>query len=94
MPDIVYLDNAATTFPKPDSVLEGAHLFYSDCGVNPGRTGCELAVNAERVIIRTRRRLSALFHPSLAATGGEKDYRRQKGVIRAMGHGRFPGWSC
>jgi cysteine desulfurase family protein len=73
MQDIVYLDNAATTFPKPDAVHSAARHFYSECGVNPGRTGSELSVNAERMIIRTRRRLSELFNPGLGAT---KDYRR------------------
>jgi cysteine desulfurase family protein len=76
MDDIIYLDNAATTFPKPSEVHDKAKEFYATCGVNPGRTGCELALNAERKIIATRRGLSDFFNPSLAAQGITKDYQR------------------
>ncbi|MBK8979938.1 MAG: aminotransferase class V-fold PLP-dependent enzyme [Planctomycetes bacterium] len=74
--DSVYLDNAATTFPKPGAALRTAMRFYSENGVNPGRTGCELALEAERMVIRARRGLSAFFNPSLTERGVEKDYRR------------------
>jgi cysteine desulfurase/selenocysteine lyase len=76
MQNIIYLDNAATSFPKPEIVHATSSTFYSNNGVNPGRTGCDLAVNAERMIIGTRKGLSAFFNPGLARTGQEKDYRR------------------
>ena len=47
MDGIIYLDNAATTFPKPDVVHDTVRDFYSKKGVNPGRTGCDLAISAE-----------------------------------------------
>ncbi|MBN2489821.1 MAG: aminotransferase class V-fold PLP-dependent enzyme [Planctomycetes bacterium] len=76
MQNIIYLDNAATSFPKPEIVHATSSTFYSNNGVNPGRTGCDLAVNAERMIIGTRKGLSAFFNPSFERAGREKDYRR------------------
>lgn len=73
MESIIYLDNAATSFPKPESVHESMSSFYRQCGVNPGRTGCDLALKAEEMIHSTRRRLSELFNPSLVARGVKKD---------------------
>ena len=73
MQDLIYLDNAATSFPKPEAVHEATHRFYARCGVNPGRTGCDLGLEAEAMIQGTREKLSAFFNPSLAAAGKEKD---------------------
>jgi len=72
----VYLDNASTSFPKPDVVHDTVRDFYSKNGVNPGRTGCELAVNAERMVHGTRERLSAFFNKSLVQAGVAKDPNR------------------
>ncbi len=76
MDDMIYLDNAATSFPKPDVVHDTMRDFYRDTGVNPGRTGCDLALNAERMIHDTRTKLSELFNPSLAESGETKDPNR------------------
>jgi cysteine desulfurase family protein len=72
----VYLDNAATSFPKPDSVHDCVRDFYSRNGVNPGRTGCDMALLAEQMIHSTRRRLSAFFNASLNRVGERKDPNR------------------
>lgn len=76
MTDFIYLDNAATSFPKPDRVHDTVRDFYSKNGVNPGRTGCDLALNAEKMVHETRKRLSAFFNRSLADAGVEKDPNR------------------
>lgn len=76
MDNIIYLDNAATTFPKPEQVHQAVHEFYSRCGVNPGRTGCDLALSAEQMIHDTRKQLSAFFNRSLTAAGQPKDPNR------------------
>jgi len=76
MEQLVYLDNAATSFPKPDVVHDTVRDFYSKNGVNPGRTGCDLALKAEEMIHGTRRRLSAFFNRSLVEAGVEKDPNR------------------
>jgi cysteine desulfurase/selenocysteine lyase len=61
MENLIYLDNAATTFPKPPEVLEFMMDFYRTHGVNPGRTGFDLALEAEEMILKTRRRLTGFF---------------------------------
>ncbi len=76
MENLVYLDNAATTFPKPDSVHETMHRFYKTAGVNPGRSGSDLALEAEEMIHRTRRILTDLFNGSLREQGVAKDPNR------------------
>lgn len=72
----IYLDNAATTFPKPAVVHDTVREFYSKNGVNPGRTGCDLALAAEQMIHSTRKRLSAYFNRSLMEAGKPKDPNR------------------
>ncbi len=73
---VIYLDNAATSFPKPDAVHEFMGNFYRRCGVNPGRTGCDMAIEAEEMVLATRTKLSALFNASLWANGDKKDPNR------------------
>jgi len=76
MEDLIYLDNAATSFPKPDVTHDTARDFYRDNGVNPGRTGCDMALRAEEMIHATRKLLSDFFNPSLVAAGTPKDPNR------------------
>jgi len=76
MDGIIYLDNAATSFPKPDVVHDTAREFYSKTGVNPGRTGCDLAIAAEQMIHGTRKAFSEFFNKSLVDAGIEKDPNR------------------
>jgi len=76
MKELIYLDNAATSFPKPDQVHDAVREFYSKYGVNPGRSGCDLGLCAEQMIHGTRKELSAFFNPSLVAAGKTKDPNR------------------
>jgi cysteine desulfurase/selenocysteine lyase len=76
MEDLIYLDNAATSFPKPDVTHDTARDFYRENGVNPGRTGCDMALKAEEMIHGTRKLLSDFFNPSLAGVGTGKDPNR------------------
>ncbi len=76
MENLIYLDNAATSFPKPEAVHDAVRDFYSKYGVNPGRSGCDLGINAEQMIHGTRRRLSAFFNPSRVAAGKPPDPNR------------------
>jgi cysteine desulfurase family protein len=61
MPNFVYLDNAATTFPKPPEVIQFMCDFYQNRGVNPGRTGFDLALEAEETLADARRALTEFF---------------------------------
>jgi selenocysteine lyase/cysteine desulfurase len=61
MSDFVYLDNAATTFPKPPEVIQFMCDFYATRGVNPGRTGFDLALEAENTLLEARQSLTDFF---------------------------------
>lgn len=57
-----YLDNAATTFPKPEKVYQAMDECMREYGANPGRSGHKLALKAGRAIYRTRELVCQLFH--------------------------------
>jgi len=59
---MAYLDNAATSYPKPETVYAAMDEFYRRHGVNPGRTGADAAVAAGDVIEATRAELSEFFN--------------------------------
>ena len=59
--DIIYLDNAATTFPKPKEVLDKALDFFQRYGVNPGRSGYDLCVLTGEFVQKTREKLARFF---------------------------------
>lgn len=61
MRDNYYLDNAATSWPKPEVVYTTMDQFFRQYGVNPGRAGHELAVEAEKMIEETRALLAEFF---------------------------------
>jgi cysteine desulfurase/selenocysteine lyase len=58
---MIYLDNAATTFPKPESVFRGMDAFIRSSAANPGRSGHRRAVEAESMINETRLLIARLF---------------------------------
>ncbi|GIM28837.1 cysteine desulfurase [Clostridium polyendosporum] len=60
MSDIIYLDNASTTFPKPESVYNFMDEFYRKNGVNAGRSSHKLSRIANDLIDDTRRELTDL----------------------------------
>lgn len=62
MSKLIYLDNSATTFPKPDVVYDYMCNFYRTHGVNPGRSGFDAAIETEEVVFNTRKMLTQLFN--------------------------------
>ncbi len=58
---MVYLDNAATSFPKPERVFREMEAFARASGANPGRSGHRRALEAEAMIDETRRLLARLL---------------------------------
>jgi cysteine desulfurase family protein len=59
--EIIYLDNAATVFPKPREVLEGMLDLYRRFGVNPGRSGYDLCLAGGDLVEQTRKEMTAFF---------------------------------
>jgi cysteine desulfurase family protein len=58
---MIYLDNAATSFPKPERMFREMEAFVRASGANPGRSGHRRALEAEAMIDETRRLLARLF---------------------------------
>lgn len=58
---LIYLDNAATTFPKPREVLETMLRSYIQTGVSPGRGSYDLALEAEDIVRDARGKLARFF---------------------------------
>jgi cysteine desulfurase/selenocysteine lyase len=58
---MIYLDNAATSFPKPEAVYAGMDAFVRSSAANPGRSGHRRAVEAEAMIDETRLLLARLL---------------------------------
>src|SRR5215475_2824929 len=59
---MTYLDNAATSFPKPESVYQALDQFASRDLANPGRAGHKMALAAEHALDDCRHRLNQFFH--------------------------------
>jgi len=59
---MIYLDNAATTWPKPACVGEAMLHYLNHVGANPGRAAHRLAVEAARSIYATREAVAELFY--------------------------------
>jgi cysteine desulfurase family protein len=64
MKQFIYLDNAATSFPKPPQVTETMAHYMHSVGANPGRSGHQLSLEAARIVQHTRASLAALFNIS------------------------------
>ena len=58
---MAYFDNAATTFPKPESVYAFMDKFYRQCGGNAGRGTYENAITASALIQDTRHKIKQLL---------------------------------
>lgn len=59
--NVIYLDNAATVYPKPPEVLDQMVEVYKKYGVNPGRSGFDLCMVGGDFIDTARRTLCTFF---------------------------------
>jgi cysteine desulfurase / selenocysteine lyase len=57
----LFLDNAATSFPKPDSVYRAMDAAMREIGVAPGRGGYQQSLAAARIVFAARSALAAFF---------------------------------
>ncbi|MDZ4655457.1 MAG: aminotransferase class V-fold PLP-dependent enzyme [Coriobacteriia bacterium] len=58
---VVYFDHAATSWPKPDAVLDAMQRAMAEAGGNPGRGAHRLAVAASRTILEARGAVAGLL---------------------------------
>jgi len=64
MPDSlspIYLDNAATSFPKPPAVAETMHRLIQEISLSPGRSAHRFSLAASRVIFEARELVADFF---------------------------------
>ena len=85
---MIYLDNGATSFPKPKPVTEAVQQAMIRCG-NPGRGGHEAAAEAEKIVFGCREAAGNLFHcqPEQVVLTGNCT----QGLNMAIGSLFFPG---
>ncbi len=60
-PKVIYLDHAATSWPKPDGVLAGISRFMSGVAANAGRSGHKASVDSARLVYKLRSKLADLL---------------------------------
>ncbi|MDO4748048.1 MAG: aminotransferase class V-fold PLP-dependent enzyme [Eubacteriales bacterium] len=59
---MIYLDNSATTFPKPESVINSVNLAMRYYSANPGRSGHALSLKAAQAVFDCRKSICSLFN--------------------------------
>ena len=58
---MIYLDNAATSFPKPTEVINAVNKSFSLYGANPGRSGHDMSINTAMAVYSAREKLNDFF---------------------------------
>lgn len=58
----IYLDNAATTWPKPEEVYRAVDMAMREHGANPGRGSYRMSVDAQRLVDEARQAVCRLFN--------------------------------
>lgn len=58
---MIYLDNAATTFPKPECVINAMVYAQKFVGANAGRGGHRMTMRAGEMVYQTREKAAAMF---------------------------------
>lgn len=60
--DKIYLDNGATSFPKPEAVAQAVYTYMTESGVNINRGGYQTAYDAAGAVLETRELLAEMFN--------------------------------
>ncbi len=58
---MIYLDNAATSYPKPEEVYKAVDDCMRNAGANPGRSGHSMSVRAGKIVLETRQLTAQLI---------------------------------
>lgn len=89
---VIYLDNAATSYPKPEAVYNAIIGQMKEAGANPGRSGHKMALEAGRQIFTARENIAKLFNienpMQIVFTGNATESLNLaiKGVLKANDH--------
>ena len=59
---MIYLDNSATTFPKPASVIQAMNNASRNYSFNPGRGGYRQSLKASEIVYNTRSKVKSFFN--------------------------------
>ncbi len=59
---MIYLDNAATSFPKPTEVIRAVNSAFFSYGANPGRSGHDMSVASAAQVYLCREKLNQFFN--------------------------------
>ena len=63
---MIYLDNSATTYPKPQSVINAVSEAFSKFGANPGRSGHSFSIKTAIKVAEVREKLANFFNAESA----------------------------
>ncbi len=89
---MVYFDNAATSWPKPEAVYKAVEHCLREVGANPGRSGHQMSIEAARIVLEARANLCSLFgiedeaHMILAFNATDALNLAIKGLLRPGDH--------
>ena len=59
---MIYLDNSATTYPKPYSVIDAVNSTFTKYGANSGRSGYKMALETSNQIYDCRKKVADFFN--------------------------------
>ncbi len=88
----LYMDNAATSFPKPRAVMEAMQRYAAELGASPGRGSYRESVESGKLIATCRRRINELIggedpdHVVFTLNCSDALNMAIKGVVRAGDH--------
>jgi cysteine desulfurase/selenocysteine lyase len=89
---MIYLDNAATSWPKAEAVYQAMDSLMRNTGASPGRSGHLMSLTAARIIYETREALCELFsiadpsHVVFTSNATEALNLAIKGLLRPGDH--------
>jgi cysteine desulfurase family protein len=89
---VIYLDNAATSWPKPPEVARAMGHFLDEVGANPGRSAHRLSIAAGRIVDDAREVLAQLLNAPdplrivFGANGTEAINLALRGLLRTGDH--------
>lgn len=65
---MVYLDNAATTYPKPITVINQMTRAMINYGANPGRSSHKMSIETAEAVYNARQKCADFFHADVENT--------------------------